>query len=908
MSIIINGRLLLILRYFIAMIISVLPLVLPAQNVTENPPDSLLSPEIEADSSAFAELPDSVVLRDTTVHSDTVYKKISRDAIEKRVTYEAQDSIVVDLKNRITYLFGNAVVYYDDLELRADFIQIGFEDQELYATGIADSSGNVHGYPTFKQGETFFKAQEIKYNFQTTKGIISHVITVEGEGYIHGEKVKKLDDNTSFIRRGKYTTCELDHPHFEIAFTKAKVIPDDKIVTGPAYLSFGGIPTPIAIPFGYFPIQKGRRSGVIMPTIGNTSNRGFYLENLGYYFGISDNFDLLLAGDIYTNGSWAVKLRSNYVVRYKCIGNINLGFAQNFFGEKLNNTRYGTNDFKIHWEHKQDAKSHPTTRFSAHVDIVSSTFNKYNPSSVQDYLSNQYTSKLNLSTSAKGVFFVDITASYTQNTKTGQVNLALPDMSMSVNQFYPFRKKNKSKLKWYDNISMKWTSQLTNQLATQDSLILKPETWQQLQFGVRHSIPITIPIKIAKLINWNTNINLTEKWYLQRERQEFDSIVQEDVSTYYVNRILERNFYALHDISISTSLTTKIYFLYQSKKEKGPALRHVMSPVLSFTYSPNLSGNTYGEYFNPLTGEMVSYSYFANSIYGGVGTRTSAIARLNIANNVEMKVRSRKDTITGMKKIVLLDNLTVGCYYDFAADSMRWSPLTISGRTTLFKQLYITFYVAFDPYCYNEQGIRINRTEWKENHRLMRFSNSDLSLSLNWTLNNDYFKGKKEKKQKEQEEQQAQQDPLFTENTLGMPSKRPDFSNPWSLTLSYTFAYTVKDNPYYYINPTFYSLYNISEENAERAHTGKIVQTLNISGEFNITKKWKIGFTTGYDFQQKDFSYTSIDIYRDLHCWEMRFNWIPFGNRRGWSFTINVKASVLQDLKWNKKKDFRENY
>ena len=890
------------------MIISVLPLVLPAQNVTENPPDSLLSPEIEADSSAFAELPDSVVLRDTTVHSDTVYKKISRDAIEKRVTYEAQDSIVVDLKNRITYLFGNAVVYYDDLELRADFIQIGFEDQELYATGIADSSGNVHGYPTFKQGETFFKAQEIKYNFQTTKGIISHVITVEGEGYIHGEKVKKLDDNTSFIRRGKYTTCELDHPHFEIAFTKAKVIPDDKIVTGPAYLSFGGIPTPIAIPFGYFPIQKGRRSGVIMPTIGNTSNRGFYLENLGYYFGISDNFDLLLAGDIYTNGSWAVKLRSNYVVRYKCIGNINLGFAQNFFGEKLNNTRYGTNDFKIHWEHKQDAKSHPTTRFSAHVDIVSSTFNKYNPSSVQDYLSNQYTSKLNLSTSAKGVFFVDITASYTQNTKTGQVNLALPDMSMSVNQFYPFRKKNKSKLKWYDNISMKWTSQLTNQLATQDSLILKPETWQQLQFGVRHSIPITIPIKIAKLINWNTNINLTEKWYLQRERQEFDSIVQEDVSTYYVNRILERNFYALHDISISTSLTTKIYFLYQSKKEKGPALRHVMSPVLSFTYSPNLSGNTYGEYFNPLTGEMVSYSYFANSIYGGVGTRTSAIARLNIANNVEMKVRSRKDTITGMKKIVLLDNLTVGCYYDFAADSMRWSPLTISGRTTLFKQLYITFYVAFDPYCYNEQGIRINRTEWKENHRLMRFSNSDLSLSLNWTLNNDYFKGKKEKKQKEQEEQQAQQDPLFTENTLGMPSKRPDFSNPWSLTLSYTFAYTVKDNPYYYINPTFYSLYNISEENAERAHTGKIVQTLNISGEFNITKKWKIGFTTGYDFQQKDFSYTSIDIYRDLHCWEMRFNWIPFGNRRGWSFTINVKASVLQDLKWNKKKDFRENY
>ena len=899
MSLIINGRLLFILRFVIAMIVSALPCLLSAQETLPEPSDSTLSVEVSTDSLAFSAPEDSTVLR----NSDTVYKKISRDAIEKRVTYEAQDSIVVDLKNRVTYLFGNAVVYYDDIELRADFIQMGFEDQELYATGIADSAGNMHGYPTFKQGETFFRAHEIKYNFQTTKGVISHVITVEGEGYIHGEKIKKLDDNTSFIRKGKYTTCELDHPHFEIAFTKAKVIPDDKIVTGPAYLSFGGVPTIIAIPFGYFPIKKGRRSGIIMPTIGETSNRGFYLENFGYYFGISDNFDLVLAGDIYTNGSWAVKMRSNYVVRYKCAGNLHIGFAQNFFGEKLDNSRYKTNDFKIQWEHKQDAKSHPTTRFSAHVDIISSTFNKYNPSSVEDYLSNQYTSKLNLSTSAKGVFFVDITASYTQSTKTGQVNLSLPDMNMSVNQFYPFRKKNKSKLKWYDNISMKWSSQLTNQLNTQDSLILRPETWQNLQFGMRHSIPITIPIKIAKLINWNTTINFTEKWYLQRERQEFDSIMQEDISTYYVNRVMERNFYALHDLSLSTSLTTKIYFLYQSKKEKGPALRHVMTPLLSFTYSPNLSGNTFGQYINPLTGETINYSYFANSIYGGVNNRNSAIAQFSIANNVEMKVRSRKDTITGMKKIVLLDNLTVGFHYDFFADSLRWSPLTISGRTTLFKQLYITFGINFDPYCYDERGVRVNRTEWKENHRLMRFSNSDLNLSLNWTINNDYFKGKKDKKKQEE----PQEEQIFTENTLGMPSKRPDFSNPWSITLSYTFAYTVKDNIYHYMNPIYYSLYNVTDEDAERSHTGKIVQTLNVSGDFNVTKKWKIGFTTGYDFQQKKFSYTSIDIYRDLHCWEMRFNWIPFGYRRGFSFTINVKASVLQDLKWNKKKDFREN-
>lgn len=904
MILIINERLLFKLRCFIAMAISLLCININAQTVVSTPSDSTFSGDSAIIAAANASVNDTLILKDSVAKNDTIYKKISKDAIEKRVTYEAQDSIVVDMKNRITYLFGDAVVYYDDLELRADYIQIGFDTQELYATGVADSAGNVHGYPTFKQGETFFKAHEIKYNFNTTKGIITQVITVEGEGYIHGEKIKKLDDNTSFIQRGKYTTCELDHPHFEIAFTKAKVMPNDKIVTGPAYLSFGGIPTFLAIPFGYFPIQKGRRSGIIMPTFGESSNRGFYLENFGYYFGINDNIDLLLAGDIYTNGSWAVKLRSNYVYRYKCTGNVNLSFAQNFFGEKYTPSRYTSNDFKIHWEHKQDAKSHPTTHFSAHVDIVSSTFNKYNPSSVNDYLSNQYTSKLNLSTSAKGIFFVDMTASYTQNTKTGQVDIALPDVSMSVNQFYPFRKKNKTKLKWYDNISMKWTSQFTNRLSTQDSMILKPETWKNLELGMKHSIPITIPIKIAKLINWNTTINLTEKWYLQREQQVFDTVHSEGYIVGTVNRMMERNFYALHDISISTSLTTKIYFMYQAKKEKGPALRHVMTPTLSFTYSPNLSGQTYDRYFNTVTGEYVDYSYFSNSIFGGVGNNTSAIARFNIANNVEMKVRSRKDTITGMKKIVLFDNVNVGFFYDFAADSLNWSMLTISGRTTLFKQLYITFNIGFDPYCYNEQGIRINRTEWKQNHRLMRFSNSDLSISLNWTINQDYFKGKKDKKVKTPEEQ----DPLFTENTLGMPNKRPDFNNPWSITLSYTFAYTVKDNTYFYMNPTYYSLYGLGKEDVEKAHTGRIVQTLNISGDFNITKKWKIGFTTGYDFEQKDFSYTSFDIYRDLHCWEMRFNWIPFGTRRGWSFTINVKASVLQDLKYNKKHDFRENF
>lgn len=904
MSLKINERLLFILRCSIVFIISSLHFVLLGQNVDSVSVDSLNFQVNWIQKSDSLRGNDTIFLQDSVAQTDTNGKRLSKDALDNLVTYEAHDSIVIDMKNRKTYLFGNAVVYYEDLELRADFIEIGFNSQELYATGVADSAGNMHGFPVFKQGESFFRAHEIKYNFNTTKGIITQVITVEGEGYIHGEKVKKLDDNTSFIKKGKYTTCELDHPHFEIAFTKAKVLPNDKIITGPAYLSFGGIPTFLAIPFGYFPIQKGRRSGIIMPTIGESSNRGFYLENLGFYFGISDNIDLLLAGDIYTNGSWAAKIRSNYVFRYKCTGRVDLSFAQNFFGEMYTPTRYHTNDFKLYWDHKQDAKSHPTTRFSAHVDIVSRTFNTYNPSSVNDYLSNQYTSKLNLSTSAKGVFFVDLTGSYTQSTSTGNVDISLPDISMSVNQFYPFRKKNKSVLKWYDNISVKWNSQFVNRINTQDSMVLKAETWRNMQLGMKNSIPITIPIKIAKLVNWNTTINLTEIWYLQRETQSQQLDTLDDVITSTINRVMERNFYALHDLSISTAITTKIYWMYQFKKGGLKALRHVMTPNLSFTYTPNLSGSTYGEYFNTIDGKMVSYSYFERSIFGGVNRRASAIARFSLSNNLEMKVRSKKDTITGMKKVVLLENVTLSFNYDFLADSMRWSPFTISGRTTLFKQIYITFNVGFDPYCYNSQGIRINRTELKENHRLLRFSNSNLSIGLNWTLNQETFKGKKENKRAPTH----QQPELFTENTLGMPTKLPDFTNPWSLTINYTFAYNVTDNPFYYMGPALLEARGISEDDAIKRHNGNIIQTLNVSGDINITKKWKIGFTTGYDFTQKDLSYTSLDIYRDLHCWEMRFNWIPFGTRKGWSFTINVKASVLQDLKYNMKRDFRENF
>ena len=836
-----------------------------------------------------------------SIPPDTVLKKISPNAIEHIVTYNAVDSIVIDIRNRKAYLFKTAVVYYEDMELHADYIEIDFKNNELYASGIATIEGIIEGTPYFVQDGATYWAHEIKYNFTTKKGKITSVITNEGEGFIHGKYVKKMEDY-SFIKTGKYTTCELDHPHFEISFTKAKVVHGKKIITGPAYMSFVGIPTFIAIPFGFFPNESGRSSGFVMPTFGESGNRGFYFENIGYYFGISDNFDLLIGGDIYTRGSWAVKALSNYVFRYKCNGFLEMSFAQNLIGERYTPEFRKENDFKIKWIHNQDPKFHPTTRFSAHIDIVSRSFNKYNLSNVNDYLSNQFTSKVNFSTNIRSFFYLDAALSYNQNTHTGIINLDLPSINMSINQFYPFRKKGKTgKLKWYDNISLKWSSQYSSSISSYDSLLLKPSTWQQMNVGMRHTIPLNIPVKIAKLINWNTSVNFTERWYLQNIEKEFVSYIdssglrEEDIET-----VFQRKFNALHELNMSTSLTTKIYFMYQFKKGKLKAIRHVMTPNLNFSYMPKLNGLMTGSYFNTITGRMVEYSYYEGAIFGLANANTLANLRLSIGNNLEMKVASKKDSITGDKKIVLIEDFSVSMYYNFAADSMNWSMLSLSGRTTLFRQLYITFNVEFDPYSRDSLGNRTKYTEWKVNKKLLRFSSSGISLGLNWRLDKNTFSGKK-KEDSHDNETSSRNPNIFTKNNQGIHNDRPDFNNPWSVTLNYTFNFNTRENMLYFMRLRDLRYFD------EKKYNNNIVHSLNMMGDISITKKWKVGFSTGYDLVNKELTYTSLNIYRDLHCWEMKFEWVPFGFQKGYRFTINVKAAVLQDIKLNMKRDFRDN-
>jgi len=825
-------------------------------------------------------------------------KRLSPEALKASIKYISQDSIIINMRNKKILLFEDAKAYYEDIELNAAFMEFGLSTNELYASGIADSCGHIHGAPVFKQGQEEYCSQELRYNFTSKKGKITKVITNEGDGYIHGHYVKHVDEKVSYIKGGQYTTCNLEHPHFQIRFNKAKVIQDDKIVTGPAYISFGNIPTPIAVPFSLFPIQKERTSGILIPTYGEGANRGFYFENFGYYFGINDNFDLLFMGDINTRGSWAAKSKANYVFKYKCNGVLEMSFAQNFFGERNTPSRERKNDFRAHWVHNQDPKAHPTTRFSAYVDIVTTSYNTYNPSSTADYLSNEFVSSLNLSTNAKGIFFVDAAVYYRQNTFNKNISISIPDINMSVRQFYPFRKKTQAgKLKWYDNISLKWTSQMSNKISTIESQFLKQKTWEEIQTGMQHTIPLNIPIKVGKYINWNNNATLVEKWYLQRDLKtfttEYDTTQKKDIPK--VNNVFQRGFFPMHDMSLSTSLTTKVFFTYSFKRGGLKAIRHVISPDLSFTFRPNLSGKMSGYYFNTITGREESFSYYSNTIFGGVTTKMQAVARFAINNNLEIKVKSKKDTITGTKKISIFDNISLSCGYDFVADSLRWQPLSISGRTSIFSFLDVTFRLSFDPYVISKNGRRVNKTELKVNKRVLRFSGSDLNIGLNLRIDQNFFKGKKSSDDTSPPPQQQQEETILHENPWGAPAKRPDFSNPWNITINYTFAYITSDNIYYYMNQ------------AHKKYNSNIIQTINFSAEVNITRKWKVGVTTGYDIKNKAFSYTSIDIYRDLHCWEMRLNWIPLGFRRGWNFQINVKASALQDLKLKMRKDFRDN-
>jgi hypothetical protein len=817
---------------------------------------------------------------------------VSDNAIKSKVDYKAKDSIRFDLTTNKVYMYRENDISYEDINLKAGYVEIEFPNNTVYATGTTDTAGNEIEKPVFTMANNSFEAESMKYNYTTKQGLVKKVITEDSEGYLHGTTVKKMPDDVTNVLHGSYTTCEHPDPHFEFRFKKAKVIPENKIVTGPAYFVVEDVPTPLAIPFGMFPNKKGQRSGIVIPTFGESANRGFFFENGGYYFAINDYLDLQVVGDIYTLGSWAVKPAVNYRVRYRFSGYLNANYAINILGEQGTPDYSRNRDFSIRWVHTQDPKARPNTKFSANVNIVSSQYNRFNPVSSNAYLSNTFQSSINYAKSWAGKYFFNASFNHSQNTITREMNLNLPKFSFNVNRFNPFRaRKVTGEAKWYENINVNYAMTGENQINTFDTLLFTEPIYPKLRNGIQHTLQVSSgSIRLLKHIVWSNSFNYKERWYTQAHVRSWRNdtlFTDEGPIDGFVGVDTLRGFNAVRDFNFSSSLSTIIYGMFAYKKGPVKAIRHVLRPNLSFSIRPDFSTPNWGYYghFTNERGETEKYSFYDGFVYGTAPAGRSGNIGFSLNNNLEMKVRNRKDTITGERKIVLIENLSLSTGYDLARDSLNLNRLTITGFTTLFKNMQINYSSSFDPYALDSSGRRINKFEWNVNKRLFRPENHSWRLALTYRLNSDMLTRERESDAGTEQELKD-----VNENIEGYV----DWNVPWSLNLSYNFNYNIR---YTYLNG--YQNYDVQKDN-------QIVQTLSFSGDVNITPKWKIGFRSGYDFESRDLTYTSIDIYRDLHCWEMRFNWIPYGFRQSWFFTINIKSSLLQDLKLDKRKDFRD--
>ena len=839
----------------------------------------------------------SAVSQQPIANSQKPKAKSQESFIEDKIERSCNDSTVQDFKNNKIYYYGGAKVVYEDITIEADFIEFDFEKRTVFAKGLPDSTGKLRGTPLFTEGDQKYNSETMTFNFDTKKGIITKVFTEDAMGYIHGSRIKKMEDNTINIRSGSYTTCsDPNHPHYEFHFGKAKVIPDDKIVTGPAYFKLAETPLPIGVPFGIFPNSKGQRNGILVPSWGESANRGFYFENGGFYWGINEHVDLQLVGDIYTRGSWAIKPTLRYNKRYAYNGSFSGSYAVNKIGTKGSADYNESTDFKVRWVHKQDPKARPKSSFSADVYIVSSNYNKYNAISSNEYLSNTFQSSIAYQTRIGDLFNFTANASHSQNTMTSVMTVTLPELTLTMNRIYPLKNLgNPAKKRWYKDLYISYTANAKNYVSMADSLYFKPNWLNNLQNGIQHRIPISMPVKLFKHITWTTSATVLDRMYFRYFEKEWVNDTAMPNGGYLRTDTINQ-FRNVFSFDVSSNLTTKLYGQVNFKKGPVRAIRHVFTPSIGVSYNPDFSRNFWNYYdtYYDANGIEQLYSMFQGNIYGTPPSGKSGRINYSFGNNLEIKVPSRKDTITGMKKVKLIEDLTFSGSYDIAKDSLNFSYLSVNGRTTLFKNLSVRYSSIWDPYIIDSvTNKQLNQFEWDVNKRLFRKNSVSWNFSLSYSLNNETFK--KNKGTKNSATRQFESSPLASEEEMNDIRSNPedyiDWTTKWSLSLSYNLTMS---NNLSYINL-------IMQDNR------KTIQTLGVNGNINLSPKWKVSVQTGWDFELKKLSYTSLTIYRDLHCWEMRFNWIPLGTYKSWNFSINVKASALQDLKLSKKKDYRDN-
>ena len=837
---------------------------------------------------------------DSTLTDSTKQKK---GLLEGIVSYKATDYTSFNRKEEKLYLYNEAEIIYKDMQINAGTIVIDYSKNEVYAGRLKDSLGEYSQRPVFKQGESVVEPDSIRFNIDTEKALIWNSRTEQNGGTIIAEKTKKENDSVFFISNGKFTTSKnLDDPEYYFLLRKAKIVPDKKVVTGLTNLFIYDVPTPIGMPFAYFPLTKKQTSGVIFPSFGEQNNRGYFLQNGGYYFAISDYFDLATLGDYYTNGSYGLRLESKYNVRYRFNGNFGFRY-ENIINSERGFSDYSKNTiYNLRWSHMQDAKSNPSSRFSASVNLGSSQYyqESVNQINTASFLNNTLSSSVSYSKTFKGEPQVNtsLTATHSQNTQTQEINMTLPTFQGSVGRIYPFAPSDGTKKGIIKNINFQYNLRGENRISTTDSLFFKQEMFDDAKIGLKHSIPINTNFKVLKHFSISAGTNFEENWTFKTFDRSYDQVNQEVVITQ------KNGFDAYRTYNFSTSIGTTIYGLFNfDKKNEGKAIqaiRHVMRPSVSYNINPAFD-KYYDTYevidANGTTLEEVEYSRFQNTLYGAPNKNYGSSIGLSLANNLEAKVRDKDTTQVEPKKIVLLNNLNFSTAYNLAGDSLRWSPVRVTGGTQIFNnKMTVNFGATLDPYALDNNNKKIDKFNVNNGGSLFRMTSANLTMGYSFSSDG---KGDKTSESSRNETLQSggRDDDLFgrsedfaedqfnaydnddDEEEEEEPSKLYNFNIPWNVRLAYAVNYN-----------------NVARQNEISSHS------LMFSGDLEIAPRWTIGASSGYDFKNQGFSYTQLRFQRDLLSWKMNFSWIPFSTRTSWNFFIGIKSNILQDVKYEKRR------
>lgn len=854
---------------------------------------------------------DALLRRERPAEAAPARSRIVKERVDldNAVAFSAKDSMVI-IRRDSAFMYGDGDVTYGEIRLQAAQIEMNLDDNTVYAVGRPDSVGDIQGKPVFHEGGSDYEAATMRYNFKTSKGLITNVVTQQGEGYLTGGLTKKDVDDSYYIQNGRYTTCDdHDDPHFYFQLTKAKVRPGKNVVTGPAYMVLAGLPLPLAVPFGYFPFSDKYASGVIVPTFGDDYNRGFYLRDGGYYFAINDNIDLALTGELYTKGSWGLNARSTYSKRYKYNGNFNIAYLLTKNGEKGSPDYSLQKNFQVLWSHTQDSKANPNMSLSASVNFTTSGYSR---NDLNSYYSNAFTESTKSSTVNMTYRFpqskwsLSATMNIAQRTQDSTLTVGFPNLTITMSQTQPFkRKKAVGSERWYEKIKLSYNGQFQNSLTAKQNEFFKKSLIKDWRNGMNHRVPISATFNVLRVLNVTPSIDLQDRMYTNKVRRQWDPVSgQEICDTTY-------SLYNVWDMRASVSVDTKVYGFFQplgflGKKVK--MIRHVLTPSVTFSAAPDYGSPFFGYYgsydYTDSQGRTNTrkYSLFPNALFGVPSQGKTGSISYNLANNLEMKVKSDNDSIED-KKISLIENLNISQSYNMAADSLRWSDLSTSILLRLTKGFNLNLNATWDVYTYalNEAGnpVRVNKLRLTSGKGLGRLRNTGTSFS--YTLNNDTFKKKDKKKDSGRKNDDDDDDDGFDDPDASRRGHNHSHTGhdddvemsgdgyakwevPWSLTLNYSINYS-------------YGAFN----KKKMEYDGRITQNLSFSGSLRPTRNWNFSFSASYNFDTGKLAYMNCNITRDLHCFQMSASFVPVGPYKSYNFHIAVKSALLSDFKYDKR-------